>query len=171
MSLWSPLRTPACRWRCHRQLPQGRRWQWEVGWLNTRSRSEGRNSPPGKGEKRFKNAQTQNFQILYDKSDILASSKLGDSPVDPLVRPPIMYTLSRQVTAACMVLGFNMAGAGVQVRVTGQKHQTSSVASWDGSATCSRIARQQLPRQPPVTKIYHRNVINASKQKQKPSQF
>lgn len=79
--------------------------------------------------------------------------------MDPLVRPPIMYTLSRQVTAACMVLGFNMAVAGTQVRVTGQKHQTSSVGLWDDSATCSRIARQQLPRQPPVTKILHRNVI------------
>lgn len=105
------------------------------------------------------NAQTQNFEVLYDKSDSLASSRLGASCVDPLVRPPIMYTLSRQVTAACMVLGFNMAGAGVQVRVTGQKHQTSSVASWDGLATCSRIDRQQFLWQPPVTKIFHRNVI------------
>lgn len=46
-----------------------------------------------------------------------------------------------------------MAGAGVQVRFRGQKHQTSSVASWNGSATWRRTDRQQFPRQPPVTNI------------------
>lgn len=54
-----------------------------------------------------------------------------------------------------MVLGLSMAGAGVQVKVTGQKHQTSSVASWKGSATWRRIARQQFPWQPPVTNIFN----------------
>lgn len=56
-----------------------------------------------------------------------------------------------------MVLGLSMAAAGLQVRLTGQKHQTSSVAWWDGSATWSRVARQQFPWQPPVTKIFGRN--------------
>lgn len=90
--------------------------------------------------------------ITY-KEDAVTSSRLGAPPLDPLVRPPMTYTRSRQVTAVCVVLGFSMGGAGVQVRVTGQKHQTSSVASWNGSATWRRIARQQFPRQPPVTNI------------------
>lgn len=89
----------------------------------------------------------------YIKERLQTSSRLGAPPLDPLVRPPMTYTRSKQVTAVCVVLGFSMAGAGVQVRVTGQKHQTSSVASWNGSATWRRIARQQLPRQPPVTNI------------------
>lgn len=90
--------------------------------------------------------------IVY-KGDTVTSSRLGAPPLEPLVRPPMTYSRSRQVTAECVVLGFSMAGAGVQVRVTGQKHQTSSVASWNGSATWRRIARQQFPRQPPVTNI------------------
>lgn len=65
----------------------------------------------------------------------VTSNKLGAPPLDPLVRPPMTYTRSRQVTAVCMVRGFSMTGAGEQVRVTGQKHHTSSVASWNGSAT------------------------------------
>lgn len=95
-----------------------------------------------------------NLDLIIYKGNTVTSSRLGASPLDPLVRPPMTYILSRQVTAVCMVRGFSMAGAAVHARVTGQKHQTSSVASWSASATWRRIVRQQVPRQPPVTNIW-----------------
>lgn len=102
------------------------------------------------------------FEYIYERNTV-TSSRLRAAPLDPLVRPPMTYTRSRQVTAVCMVRGFSMAGAAVHVRVMGQKHQTLSVASWNGWVTWRRIVRQQLPQQPPVTNIW----VPLMKEKQK----